>query len=446
MRITNNIMMNRYKRNLNINLNRMNDTSNQISTGRRFMKGSEDPVRALKALQVRRHGDALEQYHFNIESAEAWVKDTESAVMALKSSTDRAFDLILQGRNDPLSIEDRQIIATALKSIQDQILKDLNTQLSGKYLLGGANTKVMPFVVDKVTGHLWYNVDPEAIDADTGEVNAIHGVDGWNVFEMEHIDELEEAPIYWDLTGTFQMDELGGDIVNTTALFDIRTTGLDIIGVGPNNLYNLIGRIALAFEMEDMKAIDGPVDVELFIDEIAIGPDGEEFWPFEDFLISMYPDITQPNPDYPHTTYILSDGSIIIGTPDTPPSEYMERIIRPEVPGHRPYLATTMNMFLDEDYLMAFDGAKGLAERLQDIQVNAIIQVTKVGEKSNYLEFLQQRNENSMDQLYEMQYKLEALPPDEAILYFKMHDYVYKATLQMGAYIFQPSLMSFLGR
>ena len=444
MRITNNMMMNRYKRNLNMNLGQMNSTSNQIATGRRFMKGSEDPVRALKALQVRRRGDALEQFHFNIESAQAWIDGTEAAVMAIKQSADNAFDLVLQGRNDPLAAEDRQIIATALRSVQDQLLKDLNAQYSNKYLLGGANTKLMPFVVDQTTGHLWYNVDPDFIDADTGAVLAEHGVEGWNVFELEHISDITESPVYWDLTGTFQLDDVGGDIINNTALFDGRTTGLDIIGVGPNNLYNLIGRIALAFEMEDMRSIDGPMDTTAFLNETLLGPDGEMYSMFDDFLFSRYPDIHgDVNPVYP-LTIIVGEGG---------PDE--QSIISPEVPGHRPYHSTTMEMYREDDYayirafengIHGFPDGKGLAQRLQDIQVNAIIKLTEVGEKSNYLGFLKMRNENSTDQMYELQFKLEAMEPEEAILNFKMHDYVYKACLQMGAYIFQPSLMSFLGR
>jgi len=438
------MMMNRYKRNLNVNLRQMNDTSNQIATGRRFMRGSEDPVRALKALQVRRRGDALEQFHFNIEAAEVWVKDTESAVLAIKHSADKAFDLVLQGRNDPLAIEDRQIIATSLRTLQDQILKDLNSQLAGKYLFGGANTKSMPFIVDEITGHLWFNVAPSEIERDpeTGKVqiNAEHGVTGWNVFMMgqDGYEMFNEAPVYWDLTGDFQLELGTGEFINTNALFDVRTTGLDIIGTGPNNLFNLIGRLALAFEMEDMQTVDGPIDTDAFIEAREIGPDGDEFWPFEDYLIGRYPDKTQPNPDFPHTT-IVNEGS---------PDEL--RMIRPEMPGHRPYLATTMTMYIDEEndysYLRAFEGTKGLAERLQEAQLNTIIELTKVGEKSNYVEFLKRRNENNMDMMYELQNKLEAMPPDEAILRFKMQDYVYKACLQMGTYIFQPSLMNFLGR
>jgi len=433
------MMMNRYSKNLNNSLKQMNDTSNQIATGRRFLRGSEDPVRALKALQVRRRGEALEQFNFNIQSAEAWLTQTEVAVSAIKQTADKAVDLLIQGRNDSLAIEDRQIIATSLRSLQDQLLKDLNTQLAGKYALGGANTKTVPFVVDSATGHLWYNVFPEFID-ETGAVTAQGGgVGGWNVFEMQSIDEFfgDETSVFWDLTGEFQMRDMDvssilDGLVNRNTVFDIRTLGLQAIGVGPNNLYNLIGRLALAFETDDMKSVDGPVDTDALMQN-EIGPDGQDFWALEDYLISKYPNTSDPNPDFPVTQ--------IVGTP---PNE--TKIVRPEMPGHRPYLSTTMQMYLEEDYLRAFDGGDGLFKRLQDRQLNALIELTKVGEKYNYVDYLKTRNEDSMFQMEELQNRLEVMPPDEAILRFKMEDYVYKACLQMSTYIIQPSLMQFLGR
>ena len=460
MRVTNGMMISRYERNLGMNKARMNHASNQISTGRRFMRGSEDPVRALKALQTRRRMDALEQFHFNIEMAETWLADTERACMAIKASIDRAFDLVLQGRNDTLSADDRMIIATALRSIQAQILHDLNTQLSGKFIFGNANTKQPPFVVCDASGHLWFNVAADVIqdarDPDTGLLdlrNTFHGVEGWNVFMMgldgyEHFNhpDFGERGVYWDLTGQFQMDEFQDFVINPSALFNVRTTGLEIIGTGPNNVFNLIGRIAMAFEMEDMQSIDGPHHPELIVDDdTRLGP--LQFHPFEDFLVSRWPDRSDPNEDF----------GVFMNDPDDP--NFNPYVVLPEVPGWRPYLSSTMADRYTFDYLLAFgrmttlDGGgddrrftMGLGQRLQAAQQNALLQITRIGEQSNFVEFLKHRNEDNMYQMQLMQITLETMPPEEAIMWFKMHDFIYKATLQMSAIIFQPGLMSFLHR
>jgi len=345
MRITNGMMIKRYNKNINLNLNSMNRTAQQIASGRRFERGSEDPVRALKALQVRRSGNALEQFSANIDAVDSWLQQTETAVMAIKTAADKAMDLIIQGRNDTLAPEDRKIIATNLRSIQESLLKDLNTQVANKYLLGGSNTKKVPFTVGD-DGHLEFN--------------------GESIYNIESLEELlcMENPAYVDLTGEFKYEDGGWEFVDKSTVFDMFTAGVSIIGVGPENLYDLIGRIATAFESEyelgedRMKDIDGPISID--------------------------------DPDY--------------------------------------------------------HGTKGLFRMLQDKQQNVIIELVKVGEKSNFISYLKERTENNLYEAQVMQNKLELIPPDEAILKYKMQDYVYKACMQMSTYIFQPSLMDYLKR
>lgn len=387
MRVTNGMIIKRYSKNLNSNLNLMNRTSQQIASGRRFERGSEDPVSALKSLQVRRSGNALEQYSKNIDTVESWLSQTETAVLAVKTSADKAMDLIIQGRNDTLAPEDRAIIAASLRSIQEALLKDLNTQIAGKYLLGGSNTKTVPFTVND-EGHLIFN--------------------GVNVFEANDFEDTDimEAmqPIYVDLTGEFKYtDDNLDEFVDKSTVFDMYTAGISIIGVGPNNLYNLIGRIADSFESE-----------------------------------YQYEKLYHPNGDPVLDTIT---GEHIIGAAGI---DRMQDIDGPVIAATDPNDPFFKNR--DFDSFNAYQGDVGLFKRLQDKQQNAIIELVKVGEKSNFINYLQERTGNSLYEAQLMQNKLELIPPDEAILKFKMQDYVYKACLQMSSYIFQPSLMDFLRR
>jgi len=366
MRITNGMMMRKYGRNLNINLGRMNHTSSQIESGRRFMRASEDPVRALKALQVRRNLSALNQYTSNIESVDLWLAQTEVAVSAIKSHADKAVDLVLQGRNDTLAPEDRFLIATSLRSIREALLKDLNSQVAGKYLLGGANTKEVPFTVDPDTGELMFNGE-SVFEMGMPESGA--GYTSYN--PAVHDFESMETRIYIDLTGEFQLrnesEDLEEDLVDKSTVFNMHVPGIDVIGVGPNNLYNLLSRVIYAFESEYISGVDRMTDI---------------------------------------------DGPIIE----------------------------------DDAFDGAFIGGDGLLQRLQDAQLGALVSLIKVGEKSNFITYLHERNGEYIYQAEVMQNKLETIPPDEAILMFKMQDYVYKACLQMGTYIFQPTLMDYIKR
>ena len=106
---------------------------------------------------------------------------------------------------------------------------------------------------------------------------------------------------------------------------------------------------------------------------------------------------------------------------------------------------------ITEEADVDFDGAyvsgaeeHGLFKRLQDAQLNALLSLVNVGEKANFISYLKERNEEYIYQAEVMMNKLEVIPPDEAIMNFKMEDYVYKACLQMGTYIFQPTLMDYI--
>jgi len=384
------MMMRKYGRNLNINLGRMNHTSTQIETGRRFMRASEDPVNALKALQVRRNLSALNQYSANIDSVDSWLAQTEVAISAIKSHADKAVDLVLQGRNDTMAPEDRYLIATSLRSVQEALLKDLNSQVAGRYLLGGAHTKEKPFTVDLSTGELLFNGE-SVFEMGMPESGA--GYTPYN--PAAHEFESMESRVYVDLTGEFQLhnesDDIEKDLADKSTVFNMHTPGIDVIGVGPNNLYNLLSRIIYAFESEyksqtvTSAQIDPETGLEMDLDfSVNAGVD-------------RMPDIDGP-------------------------------------------------IFEDDDFDGAFIGGSGLLERLQEAQLNALVSLIKVGEKANFITYLQERNGEYVYQAEVMQNKLEAMPPDEAIMMFKMQDYVYKACLQMGTYIFQPTLMDYIKR
>jgi len=394
MRITQGMMMNKYSKNLNINLGRMNRTSQQIETGRRFQRASEDPMRAVKSLQIRRSLASLEQYHSNIEAAEMWLTQTEVSIASIKSHADKMVDLVIQGKNDTNAPEDRLIIATAMRQIQDALLKDLNTQVGGRYIFGGANTKVIPFSVDSETGHLMFN--------------------GENVFEAESMADFEslETPIYVDLTGDFQYGD-DDEIVDYSTVFNLHTPGVEVIGIGPYNLYNLIGRIAYSFESEH-----NPTTIEF---------DGLEH--IVNDSISRMKDL-----DGPITDETLEESR-----------ERLENIISDPLksPEERAKAEYELNLYLGEEYN---DDATGLFKRLQEVQLNTIISLAVIGERYNYVSYLKDRNEDYTYHNQVMQSNLETIPPDEAIMKFKMDDYVYKACLQMGTYIFQPSLMDYIKR
>ena len=81
MRITNSIMNNNTKNNININKLNEDRQNTMIATGQKITRPSDDPVIAIRALRLNSNISQSNQYYEkNIPDADAWLKITETAL------------------------------------------------------------------------------------------------------------------------------------------------------------------------------------------------------------------------------------------------------------------------------------------------------------------------------------------------------------------------------
>jgi len=85
-----------------------------------------------------------------------------------------------------------------------------------------------------------------------------------------------------------------------------------------------------------------------------------------------------------------------------------------------------------------------LLDRFLGASSTANLMLTEIGALTNHLDFSIARLEDERDNLIRRQDDLEFIPREEAILMFKMQEFVYNATLQMGQRLLQPSLFNFI--
>lgn len=101
------------------------------------------------------------------------------------------------------------------------------------------------------------------------------------------------------------------------------------------------------------------------------------------------------------------------------------------------------------DFLEAgsLDPAKGgeLLDKIRLAADHVNLERTKIGSDTEYLDFTVSRLETEYDNLVARQDTLEFRDPAEAIMDFKMQEYVYNAALQMGTKLLQPTLFNFIG-
>lgn len=242
MRITYRMMTSKYSTNLNSLSSDLDKLNTQVATGRKYAKTSEDVSSAVRGYQIRRNLAKVEGYRDNIQHADGFLTNSETTLGQIESSLAEATDKILQGMNGTTSEGDRKIIATELRTIQNQLLETMNTEITGTYLFGGTNNQ-KPFEV--VGGKLQYNgVNLDDLVKGSTEAN-----------------KLENDSMYVDIGLGVKFDETTGE-VDRNSVFNYSFPGLSFIGMGTNstavsgedvsnNLYDLLGRIATEFEKSD---------------------------------------------------------------------------------------------------------------------------------------------------------------------------------------------------
>lgn len=151
MRITNKIIQNNAITNINGNKILEDKLNNQLSSGSKINRPSDDPVVAIRALRLRTNLSEVNQfYKKNVPDAQSWLKITESAI-------DTAIGVITDMYNDCTTgsvgfktAEDRQKILENMKGCRDEIYAIGNAETAGRYVFTGYRTSV-PLAFEKDT-------------------------------------------------------------------------------------------------------------------------------------------------------------------------------------------------------------------------------------------------------------------------------------------------------
>ena len=141
MRITNNIMMKNTKLNINGNKLNVNDLNNQMTTQKKINKPSEDPVIAIRSLRLRSSLSQINQYYEkNIPDAESGLEVTETALTNMRKVLTDIHTQCVNGANDTLTEEDRNIILSQLKALSEQVYAEGNADYAGRTVFTGYKT------------------------------------------------------------------------------------------------------------------------------------------------------------------------------------------------------------------------------------------------------------------------------------------------------------------
>jgi flagellar hook-associated protein 3 FlgL len=111
----------------------------QISTGKRILTPSDDPVISARVARMEKGAANEAQYASNVKLAQSLLGQSETALDSMSNSLQRAQELMISAGNDPLNDDNRAALAAELKSIVDDLYSLANTtDVRGTALFGGS--------------------------------------------------------------------------------------------------------------------------------------------------------------------------------------------------------------------------------------------------------------------------------------------------------------------
>jgi len=133
-------------------------TQQQISTGRRILTASDDPVAAARALEVAQSDAMNTQYAANRNAARNTVSLAESTLQSVTTLLQDVKTAAIGAGNGSLNNSDRQTMATELSGRLQELIGYANsTDGVGNYLFSGFQSRTQPFA--NVAGVIAYNGD-----------------------------------------------------------------------------------------------------------------------------------------------------------------------------------------------------------------------------------------------------------------------------------------------
>lgn len=147
MRVTSNNMMNSYLKDVQKNLQGMNKLNNQLSTGNQLTKISDDPLKAVKIMNLNNEISDIERYNSNVDEVNGWLDMTDSALDKIGTLTSE-IKTSLKSISGVFGKDEIKAVSSEVNEKIKQIGEAFNTSYGGKYIFGGSISDEPPVKIN----------------------------------------------------------------------------------------------------------------------------------------------------------------------------------------------------------------------------------------------------------------------------------------------------------
>ena len=169
MRVTQGMLAANSLKQISNSYNKLETLQNQLSTGKKINRPSDDPVVATKGMAYRSNLSEVNQYKRNLTEAQSWFDSSESGLEQVNSILQRTKELVVQGLNGTNESDDRQAIAREIEQLKLDYMQVGNTQVAGNYIFNGVNVGAPP-ISENASGIIESNInlDPFSVEVSKG--------------------------------------------------------------------------------------------------------------------------------------------------------------------------------------------------------------------------------------------------------------------------------------
>ncbi|RQP25083.1 flagellar hook-associated protein FlgL [Piscinibacter terrae] len=125
----------------------MSEMQNQLTTGKRVNRASDDPTAAARAERALASSARVDADQRGVDASKSFMSLTESSLGDANDLLQRARELVVQAGNAGLGDSERKNLATELQGIRSQLLTIANrSDGANGYLFGGQGSAQAPFI------------------------------------------------------------------------------------------------------------------------------------------------------------------------------------------------------------------------------------------------------------------------------------------------------------
>ncbi len=256
MRITNNMKINMSLSNVTSHNERLNDLQQQVASGKRILRPSDDPIGAANVLKMTVKKSSIEYYNNNLIYAKTNVSDTDAAFSSVSNILNRFKELAVRGANGTLNQGDRNVIASEMQTLLEQVIADANTKTTAGYIFSGSAAQNTPFSFSLGAGRN-FSIGT-GVDSSSNYNSVVYNGDKADLM----MNESESTRIITNINGETAFMNVTGQNVYSAKLFSDAAKAPFSDNLKPG-YFTIKGR-----EAEEIIKIEGNESLQMIADKI----------------------------------------------------------------------------------------------------------------------------------------------------------------------------------